>query len=77
MNAPELILHNGSITTLDDRNPQVSAIAIAGGRVAAIGGEELLKTAGSNTQRIDLQGRRAIPGLNDSHLHTIRGGLQL
>ena len=45
MNAPELILHNGAITTLDDRHPQVSAVAIAGGRIAAIGGEELLETA--------------------------------
>ncbi|HET6514891.1 MAG TPA: amidohydrolase [Thermodesulfovibrionales bacterium] len=41
----------------------------------AVGGEELLKTAGKSTQRIDLKGRRAIPGLNDSHIHVIRGGL--
>jgi predicted amidohydrolase YtcJ len=41
----------------------------------AVGGEELLKTAGKTTQRIDLRGRRVIPGLNDSHIHVIRGGL--
>jgi predicted amidohydrolase YtcJ len=41
----------------------------------AVGAEELLKTAGETTQRIDLQGRRVVPGLNDSHIHVIRGGL--
>jgi predicted amidohydrolase YtcJ len=75
MNAPELILHNGRITTLDAAHPQVSAVAITGGRIATAGGEELLATAGGETRRIDLGRRRVIPGLNDSHLHLIRGGL--
>ena len=75
MNTPELILHNGAVSTLDAGHPQASAVSIAGGRIAAVGGEELLKTADKTTQRIDLKGRRVIPGLNDSHLHVIRGGL--
>ena len=75
MNAPELILYNGKITTLDSAHPQVSAVAMAGGRITATGGEELLGTANDKTQRIDLKGRRVIPGLNDSHMHVIRGGL--
>ncbi|GAM08637.1 putative amidohydrolase YtcJ [Geobacter sp. OR-1] len=75
MNAPELLLHNGAITTLDPAHPQVSAVAISGGRIAGTGGEELLATADERTKRIDLQGRRVIPGLNDSHIHVIRGGL--
>lgn len=75
MNAPELILHNGVITTLDHGQPQVSAVSISGGRIVAVGDEGLLRAADEKTQRIDLQGRRVIPGLNDSHLHVIRGGL--
>jgi len=75
MNSPELLLHNGAITTLDPARPQVSAVAIAGGRITAIGGEELFATADEKTVRIDLKGRRVIPGLNDSHIHVIRGGL--
>ncbi|MBC7962888.1 MAG: amidohydrolase family protein, partial [Steroidobacteraceae bacterium] len=75
MNAPDLILHNGSITTLDPLQPQVTAVAIAGGLITATGGEELLKTAQDKTQLIELKGRRVIPGLNDSHIHVIRGGL--
>jgi hypothetical protein len=75
MNAPDLILHNGRITTLDDTNPQVSTVAIGGGCIVAVGGEELLGIAGDETKKIDLKGRRVIPGLNDSHMHVIRGGL--
>jgi predicted amidohydrolase YtcJ len=75
MNAPDLILYNGKITTLDGAKPQVSAVAMAGGRITATGGEELLDTATDKTKRIDLMGRRVIPGLNDSHMHVIRGGL--
>jgi len=36
--APDLILHNGKITTPNAANPQVSAVAMAGGRITAIGG---------------------------------------
>jgi hypothetical protein len=75
MKAPELILHNGTIATLDEGQPQVSALAVAQGRIAAVGGEELLAAADDETKRIDLKGRRVIPGLNDSHTHVIRGGL--
>jgi predicted amidohydrolase YtcJ len=75
MNAPELLLHNGVVTTLDPVRPEVSAVAITGGRITATGGEELLATADERTRRIDLKGRRVVPGLNDSHIHVIRGGL--
>jgi len=75
MNAPDLILHNGAITTLDDACPCASAVAVSGGRIATTGGEELLAIAADRTARIDLHGRRVIPGLNDSHIHVIRGGL--
>lgn len=73
---PDLILYNGKITTLDDQQPEVSALAIKDGLVSAIGSDdEIKKLAGSGTQTIDLKQRRLIPGLNDSHLHLIRGGL--
>src|SRR6266571_6682369 len=75
MNTPELILHNGAITTLDDIRPQVSAVAMADGRITATGGEELLGSAQKSTRLVDLRGRRVIPGLIDSHIHVIRGGL--
>src|SRR4051812_14108464 len=76
MATTEIILHNGKITTLDPKQPEVQSVAIESGRFAAIGSDrDVLKLQGTNTQLINLGGRRAIPGLNDSHLHIIRGGL--
>jgi predicted amidohydrolase YtcJ len=72
----DLILFNGRITTLDRQQPEASALLIRDGRFAAVGGEqEVMPLAGPTTQRIDLKGRRVIPGLIDSHMHIIRGGL--
>lgn len=73
---PELVLYHGKITTLDKQKPEVSAIALSAGVVTAIGSDaEILNLSGPETKQIDLNGRRVIPGLNDSHLHLIRGGL--
>lgn len=72
----DLILFNGKITTLDPKLPEVSAIGIKNGRVDSLGSDEAVKKlADRSTQTIDLKQRRVIPGLNDSHLHLIRGGL--
>ncbi len=72
----DLILRNGRITTLDPAMPEAEAIAIAGGRIAATGPtQDVMRLADAGTQLIDLDGRRVIPGLNDSHTHLIRGGL--
>ncbi len=74
--APDLILVNGKFTTLDRANPQAEAVAIRDGRFAAVGTkQDIMQGAASNTRVIDLGGRRAIPGLIDSHMHIIRGGL--
>lgn len=72
----DLILFNGKITTLDPFQPEVSAIGIKAGLVASLGeDEQILSFNHPETTCIDLKQRRVIPGLNDSHLHLIRGGL--
>jgi len=72
---PELILHNGKIAT-NDTPAFVEAIAIASGKIQAIGSDrEILALQGPTTKLIDVARRTVIPGLNDSHIHTIRGGL--
>ena len=74
--APMLILRNGKFTTLDKAKPDAGAVAVASGRITAVGDEqEIMKLAGPKTQVVDLGGRRVIPGLFDSHTHPIRGGL--
>jgi predicted amidohydrolase YtcJ len=76
MKIAELILHNGRIATLDPLLPEVSAVAIAEGRILDAGDEQaILKLVDPQTKIINLQGRTVIPGLNDSHIHFIRGGL--
>ncbi|MGE0162242.1 MAG: amidohydrolase [Dongiaceae bacterium] len=73
---PDLILTNGRFTTLDRANPNPEAVAIAGGRFSAVGdAADILPIRGPATRVLDLGGRRAIPGLIDSHMHVIRGGL--
>lgn len=75
MTAPDLILHGGRVVTLGTAGT-VQAMAVSGDRVTAVGRDtDLLPTAGPHTRLIDLGGRTVIPGLNDSHLHLIRGGL--
>src|ERR687895_2354110 len=72
----DLILINGRITTLDAAKPSVTAVAIKDGRFLAVGNDQdILSYRGVNTQVIDVNKRTAVPGLNDSHLHVIRGGL--
>ena len=76
MTNADLILFNGNFTTLDRQNPQADAAAIRDGRFVAVGTErEVMALAGPQTRRVDLKRRRVIPGLIDSHMHIIRGGL--
>jgi predicted amidohydrolase YtcJ len=73
-NYADLILHNGQITTLDPKCPEASNLAIKDGRIVGVDDAESYER-GPNTAVIDLKGRRVVPGLSDSHLHVIRGGL--
>ncbi len=76
MKKAELLLHGGRITTQDDALPEADWLAVAGGRVLATGrGEPPPALLEPRTRRVALAGRRVIPGLNDSHLHVIRAGL--
>ncbi|MBE2214587.1 MAG: amidohydrolase [Opitutaceae bacterium] len=72
----DLILTHGRIATQDERNRFVEAVAIKDGRILATGRDaEMIALRTGTTRVVDLHGRTVIPGLNDSHLHVIRGGL--
>ncbi|MFG1419005.1 amidohydrolase [Xanthobacter sp. V0B-10] len=72
----DLVLINGKVTTLDRSNPQAEAVAVKDGRILLAGtAADAMALAGPQTRTIDAGGRRVIPGLIDSHMHIIRGGL--
>ena len=67
--APDLVLYNATVITLDPHMPRASWVAIGQGRILYVGvGEPTVGTGGS-TKNIDCQGGTLIPGFNDAHCH--------
>lgn len=76
--AADLVLVNGKIWTVNDRQPEAEAVACLNGRIVAVGANEAIrKWAGPVTKIIDLRGRRVVPGFNDAHVHFLDGGAGL
>ncbi|WP_259755284.1 amidohydrolase [Pseudomonas sp. GCEP-101] len=72
----DLILFNGKLHTVDPERPHATAVAIADGKFLVVGSDaQAMAYRDASTQLVDLNRRTVIPGLNDSHLHLIRGGL--
>src|SRR6202142_3100874 len=72
---PDSIIYNAKIAT-NGVPSFVEAVAIKDGKISAVGrSDEILRERGPATNVIDCGGRTVIPGLNDSHMHPIRGGL--
>ncbi len=71
----DTIIHNAKIAT-NSAASFVEAVAIRDGKIVATGkNDEILRLRGPETTVIDGKSRTVIPGLNDSHMHLIRGGL--
>src|SRR5438128_9089012 len=76
--APDIVIINANLHTMDPSRPIAQAVAILGNRIVAVGSsEEMQKLAGSQTRVIDAQGQLVLPGFNDSHVHFLSGGFQL
>ena len=76
--APDLIVTNARIYTVDPNRPIVDAMAIRGGRIVATGPSRLIAAMkGAATQLIDLDGKTVIPGMIDAHVHLLGLGLAL
>jgi predicted amidohydrolase YtcJ len=63
------LLYNGLVHTMDSTNPIVSAIAISGNRVVAIGNDDLRHQYITRGKEVNLEKRTVIPGLTDAHAH--------
>lgn len=72
----QTILYNGKIHTVDRDHPAATAVAITDGKFVAVGDDKtIMQLANEDTILIDLKQKTVIPGINDSHTHLIRGGL--
>jgi len=72
----DLVLRNGRISTGDPARPEAAALAVSAGRITAVGDEgDVAALIGPGTRVVDALGHRVIPGLNDSHIHLIRRGV--
>ena len=63
-----VLFHSGSVLTMDPACPEASAVLVRGNRIAAVGGNELRRSA-KGARSIDLRGGTLLPGINDSHFH--------
>jgi predicted amidohydrolase YtcJ len=74
--APDLILINARVYTVDDRRPWASAVAIRDGRIVAVGdARQAMRQKGTGTRVVDLKGRLLMPAFGDAHAHPIFGGM--
>ena len=71
----DLVLVNGKVWTVNQRQPEAEAVACKDGRIVDVGAsEQIRRMIGPKTRVIDLQGRRVVPGFNDAHVHFHDGG---
>ncbi len=72
----DLIITNGKVATLANNDAVVEALAVKDGKILATGtNAEMTAYKGDSTKTIDVNGRTVVPGLNDSHSHVIRAGI--
>jgi predicted amidohydrolase YtcJ len=78
-NSPvERIFYNAKIFTAEQEHPYAEAVAIRGDKIVAVGSRrEVASTVGAGAETIDLHGKTMLPGLIDSHIHAIDGGVSL
>ena len=66
----DLVVVNGKVVTLDSGSTVAQAVAVRGGKFAAVGTNEQVRAlAGPQTRVIDARGRTVIPGIIDTHVH--------
>lgn len=73
----DVILHHGSVLTVDAKFTEAEAVAVKGNRIVRVGTDKEVLAAerGPRTRVIDLKGKSVLPGLIDNHVHTLSAGL--
>ncbi len=66
----DIVLKNANVITMDAGKPTAELVAINGDKISLVAGSDRLESAaGAKTRVIDCQGKTAVPGFNDAHLH--------
>ncbi len=66
----ELVITGGKVATMELAQPDAQAIAIADGRILAVGSDAAIeKYVGESTERIELEGQFVMPGFIEGHAH--------
>ena len=74
----EMIVTNAKVLTMDAAHPRAEAVALAGGKIVAVGSAAVVGAlAGPETLVLDAAGRSLLPGFVESHLHLVLGGNEL
>lgn len=74
----DLAFVNGAVYTVDAARRWARAVAVAGGRIAAVGTDDRIRElVGPRTEVVDLGGRMLVPGFQDAHVHPPSGGLEM
>ncbi|MGX1881944.1 amidohydrolase [Streptomyces sp. NPDC055287] len=76
-NPADLVLTGGPVLTLDAARSRATTVAVTGGRVTAVGHDEVRDLIGPKTEVVDLAGRLLVPGFQDAHIHPVSAGLEL
>jgi hypothetical protein len=76
--ARDLVLVNAHIFTANPRQPYAEAVSVRDGKIVAVGGRrEAAASVGADAEVTDLGGQTLLPGLIDSHVHAVFGGIAL
>ena len=74
----DIVLLGGSVMTMDAARPAAQAVAVAAGRILAVGDDRtVLEHAGPRTRRVDLASRTLLPGFTDAHCHPVLAGIEM
>lgn len=73
----DLFFTNGPILTMAPARSRATALAVAAGRIIAVGHDEVKELAGPRTEVVDLRGRPLLPSFQDAHIHAVMGGVEL
>ncbi|MFF8909723.1 amidohydrolase [Streptomyces olivaceoviridis] len=77
MTKADLVFTRGPVHTGDAARTRASALAVTGGRITAVGHDEVRELIGPGTEVVDLAGKLLLPGFQDAHIHAVGGGTEL